>query len=147
MNWKMIEEKFNEEDLNTTRAKDIIRERWSRKIKSNLLDQFCEGPEEVKQYKVELIEHIIKLEISDKRQIKWKEVGNRFPNKTTQQLNQDFHGLIKYFLQQGLSFQESLERAHTTQLRKQQKQKVTSTQVKQENDKMKLRDFYDSLIK
>ena len=65
--------------------------------------------ETVYQYRKSLLEHVIRLGVSDRRQIRWKEVATHFHPKTSGVLNQDFWNLIRWSVADGRSFEETLE--------------------------------------
>ena len=102
-------------------------------------------PEETRTYRRHLLEHIIRLGVTDRRQIRWKEVALEFPSKTSAALNQDFWGLIRRCLSPDTDFQDALELAYQKLDRQQTKNIQGCKILKKEEDKTELLDWYRTL--
>ena len=64
------------------RSRSQIKERWTRVLKVRLLEGEMD-PEETRAYRKKLLKHLISLEVTNRRQIRWKQVARHFPNKTS----------------------------------------------------------------
>ena len=102
-------------------------------------------PEETWTYRRQLLEHIIRLGVTDRRKIRWKEVALEFPSKTSAALNQDFWGLIRRCLSPDTDFQDALELAYRKLDRQQTKNIQGCKILKKEEDKSELLDWYRTL--
>ena len=90
------------------RSRSQIKERWTRVLKVRLLEAEMD-PEETWTYRRQLLEHIIRLDVTDRREIRWKEVALEFLSKTSAALNRDFWGLIRRSLSSDTDFEDSLK--------------------------------------
>ena len=146
--WKDVAEKFNDVVVNKMdrpeRVASLLRERWARVIKTKLLEKE-QDPEAVKRYRLDLLEHVIGLGVSDPREIKWKEVAKHFHPRTSSSLTQDFWVLTKFYQQTKPSFKAALEAAHSNLVRKMEKN-PTKLMTQSEDAKGRLLDFYRSLF-
>ena len=93
------------------RSRSQIKERWTRVLKVRLLEAEMD-PEETWTYRRQLLDHIIRLVVTDRREIRWKEVALEFLSKTSAALNRDFWGLIRRSLSSDTDFQDGLELAY-----------------------------------
>ena len=90
------------------RSRSQIKERWTRVLKVRLLEAEMD-PEETWTYRRQLLDHIIRLVVTDRREIRWKEVALEFLSKTSAALNRDFWGLIRRSLSSDTDFEDSLK--------------------------------------
>ena len=139
-NWDDIVTMFPEGQ----RSRSQVKERWMRVLKVRLLEAEMD-PEETWTYRRQLLEYIIRLGVTDRREIRWKEVALEFPSKTSAALNQDFWGLIRRSLSPDTDFQVSLELAYQKLDRQQTKNIQRCKIIKKEEDKSELMDWYRTL--
>ena len=67
------------------RSPSMVKERWTRVLKARLLEKEMD-PEETWRYRRDLLEHIIRLGVTDRREIRWREVAQHFQPKPSSAL-------------------------------------------------------------
>eukprot|EP00092_Neocalanus_flemingeri_P001623 GFUD01001731.1.p1 GENE.GFUD01001731.1~~GFUD01001731.1.p1 ORF type:complete len:431 (+),score=142.20 GFUD01001731.1:82-1374(+) len=138
VDWDSIGEYFTEYG----RTKQLVRERWTRTVKTMLLENE-QDPEEIYEYQRNLIQHVMDMGITDRKKIRWNEIAKVFDPKTSSALSQDFWGLIRHRKNETLSGKLS---AALECLENPMKQSV-SANIKKNETKSQLLDFYYSLVK
>jgi len=136
VDWDPIAEYFKE----FGRTRQLVRERWNRSVKMMLLED-VQDPETMYEYQRSLLEHVRKMGVKDRREIRWKEVASDFSPKTSAVLSQDFWNLIRHKKNETLSDKldaalECLEKPFAYSVTKKVKKNETQSQ---------LYDFYLSL--
>jgi len=127
---------------NSTRQN--VRERWTRVIKGMLVEDEQEV-EVTYSYRKRLIEHVMRLNVGDKREIRWKEVAQHFPPKTSSMLSQDFWNLIRWNMKGDRTFEQTLEVSHA-KLEKRCQRNVNSKMIEEKEDnRSKFLDWYRGL--
>jgi len=138
VNWDEVAESFEEYG----RTRQLVRERWTRTVKVMLLEGE-QDPEAKFEYQKHLLEYVIKMEVFDKKEIRWKDVAPAFSPKTSAVLSQDFWSLIRGRKETTLA--EKLEAA-LMGLEK-PAAKVVALNNKKCEHRSQLLDFYNSLAK
>jgi len=90
INWNSVEEALKEYG----RSRQNARERWNRTVKVMLLEG-DQDPMERFEYEQSLLELILKMNVKDRKEIRWKDIACNFPKKTSSALSQDFWSLIR----------------------------------------------------
>merc|ERR1719508_111496 len=137
VDWDNIGEYFKE----FGRTKQTVRERWNRTVKVMLLEVEQEL-ETIYEYQKSLLDHVLKMGVKDRKEIRWKEVAKVFAPKTSSVLSQDFWNLIRHKKFESLSDKlsaalECLERPTKSSI---------SSNMKKNETKSQLLDFYSSRL-
>jgi len=130
------------------RTPQLVRERWLRTVKVILLEgDDLDLQQDRHEYRKDLLRHILNSKVTDRKEIRWKEVATHFYPKTSAMLSQDFWGMIKRKKQATLAdkISSALEIMEDPTRKKIGR---SDTKLKQREDmKSRLIDFYQSLPK
>jgi len=143
INWEEVSQSLKEYG----RTPQLVRERWSRTVKVMLLEGE-EGDDPAKnrlEYRKELLQFLLILGVTDRKEIRWKEVATHFYPKTSSMLSQDFWAMIKRRKNPTLTEKMKSAMKHLEgQAKTGRSEKVVK---KKEDIKSQLLDYYNSLPK
>jgi len=128
------------------RTPQLVRERWLRTVKVILMEgEDLDQDHDRHKYRKELLLHILNSGVTDRKEIRWKEVATHFYPKTSAMLSQDFWAMIKRKKQLTLADKissaiEIFEDPNRSKIGR------SNAKMKQKEDmKSRLVDFYRSL--
>jgi len=144
LDWVRVSETL----LEYGRTPQLVRERWLRTVKVILLEgDDLDLQQDRHEYRKKLLRHLLDSGVTDRKEIRWKEVATYFYPKTSAMLSQDFWGMIKRKKQATLTDKMS----SALEIMEDPKRKNigrSDTKLKQKEDmKSQLIDFYQSLPK